>query len=220
MTGKKKKVKKVEINNLEDSDPETKGNTSQEGLDVPKDMTEEPVQETADSSAKYTDESLSAKITELTDNWQRERANFLNYKRRIEEEKREIRKYASYDLVYDLLKVIDYFESSVTFAENLPPDAQNVILGVEYTLKELKGILSAHGVTPIIIKPGDEFLSSLMEASERLTTSDYTDGTIVKVLRGGWMYHERVLRPSQVVVAINSDEPHVENSVSQGGENP
>ncbi|MCX6645643.1 MAG: nucleotide exchange factor GrpE [bacterium] len=224
-------MKKVEMKNLEDPDPETSDNDAAEESKASMGIAEVPVPEAPESTTQASEESNRAKaessgedlldkIAELTDNWQRERANFLNFKRRIEEEKREIRKYASYDLVYDLLRVIDYFESSVTFAENLPPDAQNVILGVEYTLKELKGILSAHGVTPIIIKQGDEFLSSLMEASERQTTSDYQTGTIVKVLREGWMYHDRVLRPSQVIVAVNPDEPHVGNSVSKGGENP
>lgn len=204
MTARKKKVKKVEIQNLEDSIQE-----SPDPAVVEEKQDESPSVVTGESApeAEASCNDLSAKLAEMTDNWQRERASFQNYKRRIEDEKKNIRKYAAFDLVYDLLRIIDYFESSINFSENLPPEAQNVILGVEYTLKELKGILSAHGVSPIIVKPGDDFDSSTMVASERLISADTKPGTVVEVQREGWMYNDRVLRSPQVVVAVSPDEP-------------
>jgi len=150
---------------------------------------------------------LETQLAKMTENWQRERASFLNYKKRIEEEKSNIRKYACYDLANDLLKVIDYFESSISFSENLPEEAKSVIDGVEYTLKELTRVLSAHGVRQIAVKAGDMYESSVMEAVERRESEDEEPGTIVEVQRSGWQLHDRMLRPAQVVVAVAPEAP-------------
>jgi molecular chaperone GrpE len=153
---------------------------------------------------------VELQLARMTENWQRERASFLNYKKRIEEEKSNIRKYACYDLAYDLLKVIDYFESSISFSENLPGEAKSVIDGVEYTLKELTRVLSAHGVRQIAVKAGDTYESAVMEAVERRESVDDEPGTIVEVQRSGWQLHDRVLRPAQVVVAVAPEAPENE----------
>lgn len=160
---------------------------------------------------------LGAQLARMTENWQRERAGFINYKRRVEEEKSWIRKYACFDLAYDLLRVIDYFESSISFSENLPEEARSVVLGVQYTLNELMRVLSAHGVTPIPTEVGDVYDSSLMEAVERRELEDTAAGTITHVQRRGWKYHDRVLRAAQVVVAVHSNR---EKDAGEGGEEP
>lgn len=212
---KKKTVKKVEINNLENPEAEApdvlrdSGQSDDPGVPVSAEADDGNEAEPAEDSR----EDIRTKLAGMTENWQRERANFQNFKRRVEDEKKSIRKYASYDLVFDLLRVIDYFDSSVSFSENLPEEARNVIIGVEYTLKELKVILSAHGVTPINVEVGDEFDSTLMEAAERREASGDSAGTVVEILRDGWMYHDRVLRSSQVVVAVSTDEPEGESGV-------
>lgn len=210
MTKNKRNIKKVQIVDLEIKDAE---------------VTLEPVEDKLVSACEPDEikesiniKDLEEKLAAMTEHWQRERADFQNFKRRIEDEKKELRKYASYDLAFDLLKVIDYFESSVSFAENLPPEAQNVIIGVEYTLKELVQILSAHGITPIKIKEGDTFDSSLMEASKRVIKEDVEAETVVEVQRDGWMYHDRILRSPQVVVAVGPHEPNGGDGV-EGGDN-
>jgi len=149
-------------------------------------------------------------IARLTELWQRERASFINYKRRVEEEKSEIRKYALYDIACGLINVLDYFESSISFGENLPKDAKNVILGVEYTLEELKRLLSTHGVLPIDVEIGDQYDSSLMEAVQSRTDAGTEPGGVIAVQRRGWKLHDRVLRPAQVVVAV-APETEVNN---------
>jgi molecular chaperone GrpE len=162
-------------------------------------------------------EDIAALLTEMTENWQRERANFLNYKRRVEEEKEKLRKYAHFDFAFDLLRVVDYFESSISFGENLPEGAKNVILGVEYTLRELTQVLSAHGVKPIEVNVGDEYDSSVMEAVERREAPDEDPDTVLEIQRTGWRLYDRVLRAAQVVVGgrgVNS-----EDESGEGGDN-
>lgn len=162
-------------------------------------------------------EDITALLTEMTENWQRERANFLNYKRRVEEEKEKLRKYAYFDFAFDLLRVVDYFESSISFGENLPEGAKNVILGVEYTLRELTQVLSAHGVKPIEVEIGDEYDSSIMEAVERREAPDEDPDTVLEIQRTGWRLYDRVLRAAQVVVAGHGVDS--EDESGEGGDN-
>jgi len=162
-------------------------------------------------------EDKSASLAEMTENWQRERANFLNFKRRVEEEKEKLRKYAHFDFAFDLLRVVDYFESSISFGENLPEGAKNVILGVEYTLRELTQVLSAHGVKPIEVKVGDEYDSTVMEAVERREAPDDDPDTVLEIQRTGWRLYDRVLRAAQVVVAGRGVDSEDENG--EGGDN-
>lgn len=178
------------------------------------------------SSGEESDETgesadTNALLSRMTENWQRERASFLNYKRRVEEEKDKLRKYACFDLAFDLLKVLDYFESSISFGENLPEEAKSVIIGVEYTLRELTQVLSAHGIKPIEAEVGDEYDSSVMEAVERSEAPDQEPGTVLEVQRKGWRLYDRVLRPAQVVVATgrvyDEDEPGEEGGEDKTG---
>lgn len=166
-----------------------------------------------------TDETqdISGLLAEMTENWQRERAHFQNYKRRTEAEKGEIRKYAGFALAGDIIRIVDYFESSVSFEENLPEESRNVIIGVKYTLDELIRVLAAHGVNPIKAVEGQPFDATCMEAVERRVVEDVADGTILKIQLRGWRMHDRILRASRVIVAVAPEE-EAEEEKPKGGE--
>jgi molecular chaperone GrpE len=165
-------------------------------------------------------EELRGKLAQMTENWQRERAGFQNFKHRVEDEKKEIWRYANYDLALDIIRVIDYFENSVIFTKNLPKEAQSVIDGVEYSIKELTRVLAAHGVSPIEVTPGDPYDNVWMQAVERRESDDAVEGAVLEVQRRGWKYHDRVLRPAQVVVAAVPRSMDEETEpVPEGGEN-
>lgn len=148
---------------------------------------------------------LRCQLAEMTENWQRERASFQNYRKRVEEEKREARKYASFELARDLIRLMDYFETSLTFSKNLPDESQCIADGVKYIIEEFSRVLAVHGINPIEVNPGEIYNSNVMEAVERQINEDVASGTILEVRRRGWMYCDRVLRPVQVVVAVTSE---------------
>ncbi|HDS30901.1 MAG TPA: nucleotide exchange factor GrpE [Firmicutes bacterium] len=209
------KAKRIPVNTDKNGQPEkSPGDNSSELKEGPCDPCPVPVDDGAEFVETEVTESptdsgtvdeLRTRLDEMTENWQRERAQFINYKRRIEEERKEIRKYACYDFAYDLLRVVDYFESSINFEKKLPEDAQSVIIGVKYTLDELKKVLAEYGVCPIEAEEGMMFDSTCMEAIERQVVPDVGPGTILKVQRKGWRLHDRVLRSSMVVVAVEAE---------------
>ncbi len=226
MTAKKKKKESPErIPSLETISPTEPKESMPEPSDtcpVPVDpgegVDEKTTEELPDEeSERFEAEDIASQLAVMTENWQRERANFINYKRRVEEEKREIRRYASFDFALDLIRVMDYFESSVSFGEKLPEEAREVINGVKYTLRELTRVLSDYGVRPIEAGKGKPFDSSCMEAVERRVADGVKAGTVLEVQRRGWWLHDRVLRSSGVVVAVDQ-ESDADNTKGEGGD--
>jgi molecular chaperone GrpE len=226
---KKKDPKRIPINNL-DNDSEEKTpdgpveeNSSPDEFDeilgkiISEEIEPEEVEE--DSAAKK-EPAIEDKLSEMTDNWQRERASFSNFRKRVEEEKKDIRRYAIYDLAQDLLRVLDYFDASVTFSENLPDEAKNVVIGVQYTIEELERILASHNILPVKAIEGEIYEPGSMEVIDREAREDKKAGTILKVQRKGWMLHDRVLRPCQVIVAVSpvDEQNNAENLENNGGE--
>lgn len=190
---------------------------SQAGSIVESEAHDEQSVEVEESEESGQELGLAAQLAEMTENWQRERASFQNYRRRVEQEKRDARKYACFDLALDLLRVLDYFESSVSFSENLPDEAQNVLIGVKYTVDELRRILVAHGIHPIEVGEGEMFDGELMEAVEQRETDDVAAETVIEVQRQGWLLHDRILRSAQVVVAVAPDDGGNKH-IGKGGE--
>jgi len=149
-------------------------------------------------------EELERNIDALTDSLQRERASFINYRHRMDEEKALIRTYGAQDLAFDLLNVLDYFESSLNFESGKSSDAQAVILGVKFTVEEMRRVLSKHGV--VEIRTDIPFDPRIHEAFVAEATYDVDPGTILAVHRKGYMFKERVLRPAMVTVAKPPEE--------------
>lgn len=130
-----------------------------------------------------------------------ERASFQTYRARIDKEKAEIRRYGGQDLSRDLLRVLDYFEMSLTFdLPDLPANAQGVIEGVKYTVQELHKVLDQHGI--VAIPTEGMFDATTMEAVSTEVREDLPPNTILSVATKGYMYKDRVLRPARVVVSV------------------
>ena len=129
-----------------------------------------------------------------------ERASFQSYRTRVDKEKAEIRKYGGQDLALDLLRVIDYFEMSLTFdIPEISPAAQSVIEGVKYTVAEMNKVLEQHGITAIDTSGAVD--PNLMEVISTEPRDDVEPGTIVSVANKGYYYKDKVLRVARVTVS-------------------
>ena len=167
------------------------------------------------SSASGTDLEAELKAArdraeELHRSWQRSAADFANFKRRVDEEK----KFAERWLIQELLVVLDDFERAWS---TLPRELRGLtwIEGLWQVNAKLWGILERHGVSPI--ETTDQSFDPLAhEAVLRDEDVDPADATrVVAELQRGYRLHERVLRPALVKVgrppesetAAAADEP-------------
>ncbi len=145
--------------------------------------------------------TLEKEKQEYMDGWQRERADFVNYKKRVENEKLEVIKYANEGLVEELLPVLNSFEMAFANKEAWEKVDKNWRIGVEYIHSQFIKILDENGIKEIKAL-GEKFDPRFHVAVEHKETNDEKkDGIITEVKKKGYMVNDRVIVASQVVVA-------------------
>ena len=154
-------------------------------------------------------EKAQAQTAEYLDGWQRARAEFANYKKRVEAEREELRRASNEALLIKLLPVVDDFErASQTLPEELADNPW--VNGVTMILRKLHMILESENVSPIEAI-GKSFDPQRHEAIVREETREHPDGYVIEEIRRGYRLGERVLRPSLVKVASNTQKEHEGN---------
>ena len=124
-------------------------------------------------------------------------AEFDNYRKRTERERRELVEQAAGDLLGDLLPVVDDLERALA-AETQDGDAYR--RGVEIIHKQLLDVMTRRGVAPIEAV-GADFDPALHQAVVHEPSDGHRDGEVVEELRRGYTLRRRLLRPSMVKVA-------------------
>ena len=124
-------------------------------------------------------------------------AEFDNYRKRTERERRELIEQAAGDLLGDLLPVVDDLERALA-AETQDGDAYR--RGVEIIHKQLLDVMARRGVAPIEAV-GADFDPALHQAVVHEPGDGHRDGEVVEELRRGYTLRGRLLRPSMVKVA-------------------
>jgi molecular chaperone GrpE len=151
----------------------------------------------ADAAADPTLE-LRRERDELHDRLLRKGAEFDNYRKRIERERREQSDQAVVDLLQSLLAVVDDFDRALTIEAGA--DAEGYRKGVELIYAKLHDVLKRHGVRPIEAL-GTDFDPNLHEAVVQETSPNHRDGEVIGELRKGYMLGDKLLRPAMVKVA-------------------
>jgi molecular chaperone GrpE len=144
-------------------------------------------------------EALQAKSEEYLDGWQRERAEFANYKKRMEREREQMRENVTGDLIRRYLEVLDDLERAL---KNRPQDGEGAAWaeGIELIYRKLAGILESEGVE-LLEAEGQPFDPNLHEAISQEPSDDHESGHVIEVVKNGYRLGDRVLRPAMVRVA-------------------
>jgi molecular chaperone GrpE len=144
-------------------------------------------------------EEQKAKAAEYLDGWQRARAEFANYKKRIEKEQEDMIKSANGAFITRLLPVMDDFERAF---QTLPLDLMGMtwLEGIALIQRKLQILLEQEGVTVIEIE-GQFFDPTLHQAVTYEESEEHEEGQIIGEVQKGYKMGDRVLRPSLVRVA-------------------
>jgi molecular chaperone GrpE len=140
---------------------------------------------------------------EYLDALQRERANFINYRRRIDQEKAEQAQYATANLVKKLLPVVDDFDRALSAIPEQERKHNKWVAGIELIARKLHTILEQEGVEPIeaLGQPFDPNLHEAVAFDDNTTGDhDHTD-TVAEVYSKGYKMKDRVIRPAMVKVS-------------------
>jgi molecular chaperone GrpE len=143
-------------------------------------------------------EVLKRERDEYYDRLLRKTAEFDNYRKRIERERRAQADQAVVDLLLDLLLVVDDFD--LALAAPSDESAAGYRRGVEMIRAKLQDLLKKQGVAPIAAL-GADFDPNLHQAVTSEPSPQHREGEVIAELRRGYMMGERLLRPAMVKVA-------------------
>ncbi|MBQ4061000.1 MAG: nucleotide exchange factor GrpE [Bacilli bacterium] len=189
--------------NIEDKDIDL------DNQDINDDSDDKKSKEKPSKKVKKLDEEikkLKEENQKLRDQYLRTLADAENFKRRIDEERIRERKYGSQRLLEKLIASIDIFDKAV----NMKTDDQNLnnfLIGFQMINNNLKQVLEEEGVKKI--KTTEKFDPHFHHAVETDYDETKEEGTILMVIKDGYMYKDRVLSPS--LVKVNQKPQNPEN---------
>jgi molecular chaperone GrpE len=144
-------------------------------------------------------ESLRSELEQAKDSALRWQAELDNYRKRSRREIEDERRYANMPLLRDLLPVLDNIHRTIAAAEKTP-DVANLLEGVKLVSQQLETLLAKHHCKPIEAL-GAEFNPHLHEAISQQASDEHPANTVMLVAQSGFQLHDRVVRPSQVIVS-------------------
>ncbi len=140
-----------------------------------------------------------AKAEEYLDGWQRARAEFANYKKRVIRENTDIHQVARAEVIKIFLDIVDDLERAL---QEKPQDGEGAdwASGIEIIIQKLQARLISEGIT--VMNPlGEEFDPNIHEALMKEESEEYESGRITEVIQNGYWIGDKVLRPALVRVA-------------------
>jgi molecular chaperone GrpE len=144
--------------------------------------------------------AATAQADEYLTALQRERAEFLNFKRRTAEERERDLGLAGEDLLRKVLAVADDFDRAIDARPESIAE-EGWFEGVAAIDRKLRSLLESEGVSPISAEPGTSFDPREHDAIANVPGTGRPEGEIVEQVRRGYRLRDRVLRPALVAVA-------------------
>lgn len=191
-----------------DTDPDTKPDTEGESKAAePKEI------RLTEATGEFIDEEVDRIREELIQSQDRHlrlQADFENFRKRALRERTELIQYGHENLVKDLLSTVDNLDRAIEHTQQSDGgDLESLLQGVELLQRELHAMLERHAVSEINAM-GGAFDPALHEAMAQVPDASVAPNTVIDVLQKGYQLHERLLRPSRVVVAREPEKTEVD----------
>ena len=200
------KKKKVDIKNAKSkSEEETREENVEEVQEIQDEVLEEEEEVSSNASPgeiedlKASLDESEEKAQEYLDGWQRSRAEFANYKKRIMREREQMYERAKGEIIKKYLDISDDLGRALQDRPESGPGEQWAE-GIELIYKKLQLMLEREGVEPMEAE-GEIFDPNRHEAVFQEENDEYESGEIIEVLQEGYTLGERILRPALVRVA-------------------
>ncbi len=161
------------------------------------------------SRSKNKIEELEKEVLDYKDKVLRKAAEFENYKRRTENDQLNLLKYAAESFIVKLLPVVDDMERSLQHIDNAK-DIDSLKQGIKLVYDKFVKVLDEQGVNPIdaVGKPFDvHFHDAMLQQPAK----DVEPHTVINELEKGYMYKDKVIRHSKVIVSQAPDEQAVQS---------
>jgi molecular chaperone GrpE len=146
-------------------------------------------------------EALRREKEALQDRLLRTAAEFDNYRKRMERERRDLSEYMAADILAEFLPILDNFERALAAPPGSDPDALRK--GVELILRQMLDLLKKRGVSSIAAL-GETFDPNFHQAVIHEDSDQHREGEVMQELQRGYLIGDKLLRPAMVKVAKGS----------------
>lgn len=151
-------------------------------------------------------EQKKQEAEEANDKYRRTYADFENFRKRMQRDQAEFRKYANEQMALELLTVLDHLSLALKHANEGGSSGDALQQGVEMVYKQFRDVLEKFGITPFKAE-GEPFDPAMHEAMMQVETSDVPENRVVQVFQDGYLYHEKILRHAKVGVSKKPSTP-------------
>jgi len=144
-------------------------------------------------------DDLKEKVDSYSDGWKRERADFDNYRKRVQRDQEQAKQNLTVDIIKKYLVLHDDLGLAM---KNAPTEQENNqwLDGIAMILKKMENILEAEGIEQINTEKVD-FDPTLHEAISHEENPDFQSGQVIEVIKPGYKIKNRIIRPALVRVA-------------------
>jgi molecular chaperone GrpE len=190
--------KNLEVTLAEERSEEAGGEKSVGATEKIKEPIVEKPEQTPEEKIQALLEEKTKEAAENFDKWLRLRAEFENFKKRVQREKADLMKFGSANLLKAMLPALDNLARAIDHGKNAQEN-DSLLEGVEITNKQFLNILEKFGVKPIQAA-GEIFNPEQHEAIAQEESEQEPNRVIAEVERG-YLFHDRLLRPAKVIVS-------------------
>ena len=136
---------------------------------------------------------------EANEKYLRTYADFENYRKRVQRDQTDFKKYANEQMALELLTVIDHLSLAIKHANEVG-GGEGLQQGVEMVHKQFRDVLEKFGIVSFKAQ-GELFDPAMLDAMMQVETADVPENTVVQVFQDGYRYHEKVMRHAKVGVS-------------------
>ncbi len=145
-------------------------------------------------------EQKAKEAAEAHDKYLRTSADFDNYRKRMQRDLADFRKYSNEQMARELLSVVDHLSLAIKHAAEAGENSDGLRQGVELVYKQLRDVLEKFGITSFASQ-GEPFDPAKHEAIMQEPTDAVPENMVVQVFQEGYLYHDKVLRHARVSVS-------------------
>ena len=195
----------VEASNAEENTAKTEVDITAEAMGeateaIAGSESDDSVQQDASTETGSSDlDRIKAERDQNLDKFQRVTAELENFRRRVQREAELSARYSSLPLIRDLLPAMDNVARTIQAAEQTGK-LDDLIQGLQMIIAQFDQIFGSHSAKPIAAV-GEIFDPNLHEALQQVPTDEHPPMTVIQELERGYIMHDRVIRPTKVLVA-------------------
>lgn len=162
-------------------------------------------------------EEIQEELKAVKDKYYRALAEMENYKKRMSEDFKRERKYSALSLADKLIDSVEVFSQALNI-ETEDANLKNFLYGFKMINDMIFNALKDEGVVVIESKVGDEFDPNIHEAMDKEYDPEKPDHSILKIVKKGYKFKDRVLRPTMVIINIKSEEESNQENIEENNQ--